>query len=135
FQQEMIRRYTFFNFAAKYFGQHGTTLPKNWAPDNALMNDFHEFLMKSGVEFTEADFAEHNEWLKQQLRREMYITAFGMEDARRLAVETDPAVKNAVDAIPRARALRDHARKLIVQRQQAMQQGRKSVEGERAQRR
>jgi carboxyl-terminal processing protease len=135
FQQEMLRKYTFFTFAARYFGQHGTDLPKNWAPDNALMNDFHEFLLKSGVEFTEADYAENHEWLKQQLRREMYITAFGMEDARRLAVETDPAVRNAVDAMPRARTLRDNAKKLIVQRQQAGQQNRKNGDGERAERR
>jgi carboxyl-terminal processing protease len=135
FQQEMIRKYTFFSFAAKYFGQHGTNLSKSWTPDVALMNEYHDYLLKSGVEFTEAEFAENHEWLKQQLRREMYITAFGMEDARRLAVENDPIVKNAIDGIPRAKTLRENAKKLIVQRQQATQQGRKSADGERAERR
>ena len=32
-----------------------------------------------------------HEWVKQQLRREMYLTAFGVEEARKLAVESDPA--------------------------------------------
>src|SRR5207244_5227580 len=37
FQTELLRKYAFFNFTAKYFGTHDTKLPKDWAPDNALM--------------------------------------------------------------------------------------------------
>jgi carboxyl-terminal processing protease len=73
--------------------------PKGWAPDAALMNDFHQYLLKEGVQFTEGEYAENQQWVKEQLRREMYITAFGVEDARKLGIETDPIVLKAVDSL------------------------------------
>jgi carboxyl-terminal processing protease len=116
FQIEMFRKFAFFNFTAKYFGTHDTKLPKNWEPDTAVMNDFHKYLLDIGAKFTEGDFAENQQWLKEQLRREMYITAFGMEDARRLAVDTDPLVLRAIDSMPKARALQENAKKIVAQR-------------------
>ena len=123
FQSDLIRKFTFFNFTAKYFGTHGIKISKNWEPDQNLMNEFHQFLLRQELAFTEAEFAESNEWIKQQLKREMYITAFGAEDARRLEVETDPVVLKAIDSLPKAKALLDTARKLIVQRSAKPERG------------
>ena len=100
----------------KYFGTHDIKLPKDWAPDQNVMNDFHQYLLKEGVNFTEGEFAENNDWLKQQLRREMFITAFGVEEARKLAIETDPLVLHALDSFAKARALQENARKTIALR-------------------
>jgi carboxyl-terminal processing protease len=58
FQSELLRRYAFFSFTAKYFGSHDANLPKNWSPDINIENDFHEFLLKEQVPFTEADWTE-----------------------------------------------------------------------------
>ena len=118
FQVELLRKYSFFNFTAKYFGTHDTKLPKDWAPDNALMNDFHAFLLKDNAQFTEAEYAENNEWTKQQLRREMYITAFSVEDARKLGIEFDPVVLKGIESLSKAKSLQDTAKKMIVQRVQ-----------------
>lgn len=118
FQTELLRKYAFFSFSAKYFGNHGVKLPRNWTPDDLVLNEFHQFLLKEGARFTEAEFAENREWIKQELRREMYITAFGVEDARRLAVENDPMVLKAIESMPKAQALLETARRMIVQRQQ-----------------
>ena len=116
FQTELLRKFTFFNFTAKYFGGQEAKLPRNWDPDEGLLADYHKMLLNDGVQFTEAEFAEHRDWVKQQLKREMYLTAFGAEDARKLAVETDPMVLHAVDSLPKAGQLLDNAKKLIVQR-------------------
>ncbi len=118
FQTEVLRKFAFFSFTAKFFGGKEAKLPKGWEPDQAVMNDFHAFLLKEGVPFTEAEFAENHEWLKQQLRREMYITAFGVEESRKLGVETDPVVLKAVDSLDKAKSLQENARKMIVQRMQ-----------------
>lgn len=115
FQTELIRKFSFFTFTAKYFGANGIKITKSWDPDQALLNDFHKFILGQGVQFTEAEFAESNDWIKQQLKREMYITAFGAEDARRLEVEMDPIVTKAIESLPKAKALLDAAKKLIVQ--------------------
>jgi len=118
FQRKVWRKYAFFNFTAKYFGTHSTDLPKNWAPDQEVMNEFHHYLLDNGVEFTEAEWAENVDWLRRQLRREMYITAFGADDSRRLAIETDPLVLKAIQSLPKAKALLEKANRIIAQRNQ-----------------
>ncbi len=116
FQRELIRKYAFFNFAAKYFGSHEAKLAKTWEPDAALLNEFHQEILKSGLEFTEAEFAEVHDWIRQQIKREFYITAFSVEEARRLAVETDPVVLKAIESMAKAKALLEDAKKLMVRR-------------------
>ena len=110
------RKYAFFNFASHYFGTHDSKLPKGWEPDTAIVEDFHQYLLDQKIPFTEADFAQHHDWIKQELRHEMYLSTFGMEDARRLAVETDPEVAKAVDAMPEASALLERAKRVIAER-------------------
>ncbi len=116
FQMDLIRRYVFFNFTAKYFGEREPKLPKGWEPNNELMDSFHRFLLDAGIKFTEAEFAEVQDWLKLQVKREFYITAFGVEQSRRLAVESDPMVLRAIESMPKAKELLDNAKKMIVQR-------------------
>jgi carboxyl-terminal processing protease len=116
FQIELIRKYAFFNFTKRHFGGREAKLPKGWSPDAAILNDFHAFVLKEGIEFTEAEFVQHTDWIKRLLKREMYTTAFSNEESRRVDVETDPMVEKAVESLPKARALMDSARKMIVQR-------------------
>ncbi len=117
FQVEVLRKYALFNFSAKFFGSRpDTKLPKGWEPDENTVNDFHQFLLKNNVEFTEADFTENHDWIKQQLKREMYITAFSFEESQRVKIEQDPAVQKAIEAMPKAKALVDNAKKMLVQR-------------------
>ena len=116
FQKQLLRKYAFFNFTARYFGTHTTDLPKDWAPDQAVMNDFHRYVLDEGVEFTEAEFAQDHDWVRRQLRREMYITAFGIDESRRLTIETDPEVLEAIESLPKARQLLANAKRIIAQR-------------------
>ncbi|HEV8037852.1 MAG TPA: S41 family peptidase [Bryobacteraceae bacterium] len=118
FQTGLFRhdRYIFFTYAAKWFGAHPAKLPKGWEPDNSILNDFHEYLSKQQVQFTEADFAENRAWMLQQLKREMYATAFSYEESQKVAAEADPMVLKAIDSMPEAKALFDKSKKLIVMR-------------------
>ncbi|MBM3752929.1 MAG: S41 family peptidase [Acidobacteria bacterium] len=116
FQSELIRRFVFFSYTAKYFGGKEAKLPQGWDPDAAVMNDFKAFLTKENVPFTEAEWTENLDWTKLRVKNEMYLTAFGQEEARKLAIETDPAVVKAIESVPKAKELLDSAKKLIVQR-------------------
>ena len=93
-----------------------TKLPKGWEPDNSVLNEFHEYLLKQQVPFTEADWTENRTWLLQQLKREMYATAFSYEESQKVAAEADPMVLKAIDGMPQAKALLDKSKKLIVMR-------------------
>ena len=81
-----------------------------------MVNEFHEYLLKQKAPFTEADWTDNHIWIQQQLKREMYATAFSYEDSQKVAIETDPEVLKAIDAMPEARALLDKSKKLIVER-------------------
>jgi carboxyl-terminal processing protease len=117
FQVRLLRRQAFFKFSAGFFGAKENKLPQGWEPDQQVLNDFHQFVLnKEKIEFTEAEWAENNEWIKQQVRREIYTVAFGTDEARKLAAETDPVVLKAVESMPKAKQLLENAKKLIVQR-------------------
>jgi carboxyl-terminal processing protease len=116
FQTDMLRKFAFFDFVAKYFSNHDTKLAKTWEPDVEFMNDFHKYLLDKKFEFTEAEFAENNSWMKRRLQSEAYVTAFSMEESRKFLVETDPMVLKAIDAMPKAKDLLENAKKMIVQR-------------------
>jgi carboxyl-terminal processing protease len=117
FQISVVRKYAIYNFAAKFFGSRkDARLPKGWDPDDKLVADFHDFLRSSGVEFTDAEFNENRGWVRKELKREFYITAFSVDESRKVAVEQDPEVIRAIDAMPKAKALVDNAKKLMVQR-------------------
>jgi hypothetical protein len=91
-------------------------MPKGWEPDENLVNEFHEYLLKNGFEFTEADFTANHQWVKEQMKREMYITAFSYEQSMKVNIEQDPEIARAIDSMPKAVSLLENAKKLLVQR-------------------
>jgi carboxyl-terminal processing protease len=116
FQTDVEQQSAFFDFTAKYFGTTSAKLPKNWAPDAAVDNEFHRFLLDSKIAFAEADYAQNRDWIRTRLKQVMYAYAFSIDDANQVAIETDPEVAKAADAMPKARALLDTAKKLLAQR-------------------
>ena len=115
-QTEILRKYGFFNFTKYYFSVHDIKLPKGWSPDTATLTEFHDWMLKNNYQFTEADFTQDTDWIKRMIKKEIYLTAFNLDESRRVEIETDPEVERAIDALPKARALLDTARKIIVQR-------------------
>jgi carboxyl-terminal processing protease len=117
FQAVVLRNYLAVNFVAHYFATHDRkTITKEWAPDQGVLNDFRQYLLKENVKFDEAEFTENLDWVRQQIRREVFISVFNIEDSRRMAVETDPMVLKAIESLPKAKELLETAKKMIVQR-------------------
>jgi len=105
FEVSVARKNGFFGFSAKYFSDHDTKLQKGWIPDEAVLESFHDYLLRQGVKFSEADWAKDHAWVRDQLRAEMYVTAFSYEDSQRVGMEQDPEVQKAIDAMPKAASL------------------------------
>ena len=117
FQIEVLRKAGLAGFSASYFGpKDDAHMLKGWEPDETIVNQFHEYLMKNAFEFTEADFTANHQWVKEQLKREMYITAFSFEQSERVTIQQDPEIAQAVEALPKAVSLLENAKKLLVQR-------------------
>jgi len=126
-----LYRNDLFAFARTYFGSHTTALPKGWMPDEAVIDDLHEFLLKQGAKFTEADFTKDHDWIRRYLAREMYINAFGEDASDRVFARTDPEVALAIDNLPKASALVENARKVIVQRMTGQESSQRPVAAQR----
>ena len=117
FQIEVLRKAGFFTFSAHYFGPKADPrMPKGWEPDETVINEFHQYLLDNKFEFTEADFTANHQWVKEQLKREMYVTAFSYEQSRVVNIQQDPEIAQAVESMPKAAALLENARKMLVQR-------------------
>lgn len=115
FQIELARKGAFRDYIPKYFSGRDAKLAKDWEVDEAMMADFHAFILKKGIQFSEAEFAEDKDWIKVQLKREALITAVGLDESTRYALETDPMVLKAMESLPKAQALLDNQKKQMVQ--------------------
>ncbi len=117
FQSRLIRNYAFLNFTAQFFATRDRgEVSKEWVPTEEVLAEFRNYLRQQKIEYAEADFTANLDWIKQQLRREVFISAFSIEDSRRMSVETDPIVEAAIEALPQAKELLENAKKMIVQR-------------------
>jgi carboxyl-terminal processing protease len=114
--QVALRRSGLFDFTRSYFGAHPASLAKGWMPDEALLAELKNYLKSHGTVFTESDFAKHHDWIKRYLAQEMYTTAFNVDESDAMFARTDPEVETAVEMMPKASALLETAKKIIVQR-------------------
>jgi carboxyl-terminal processing protease len=114
--QAALYRDALFNFARVYFARHGVSLSKGWMPDAATLAELQTYLREQHVEFTEAGISAQRDWIRRHLARELYLTAFGMDESSRVFAEHDPEVEQAVASMAKAAALVESARKVIVQR-------------------
>ena len=118
FEMGILRKNGFFYFSAHYFAGNSAKLPAGWVPAEAILDEFHQYLMKEGLKFTEADWTRDHDWIRKQLRQQMYVTAFSFEDSEKVAVEQDPEVEKAIDSMPQASELLSRS-KLKFEKQRA----------------
>jgi carboxyl-terminal processing protease len=116
FETQLLTKFAFFNFSTRYFCTHDARLPANWIPDRSTLTAFHDFLGKENFRFSAEEFDQNSAWIKLNLRQELYASAFGADEARRIAVQGDPMVEKAVESMPKATALLESAQRVIVQR-------------------
>jgi carboxyl-terminal processing protease len=114
FQIELLRRFTFADFTAEWFGPKEAKLPRGWQPDEAVMKEFRAWLQKKNVPVADVDWTANLDWTRKTLTREFYMTAFDIDAARQYGVETDPMVIQATGLMQKAKDLADSAKKNIV---------------------
>jgi len=91
-------------------------ITKDFEVNDDLMLAFRQFLSNKNVRFTEAEFAENQDWIKRKIKQEVFMSTFGQQEGFKVLLEADPQIQAAVDAVPKARALYQNAKKIIAQR-------------------
>ena len=117
FQDTILVHYAFFNFAQDYLQHHHVT--KTFQVTDQVLQDFRNFLSRQNVPYSEADMARNLDWVKWNLRSEMFTDAFGMEAGLQVHAEADPEVVQALQLLPQAKQLAQNARRIIAERKTA----------------
>jgi carboxyl-terminal processing protease len=117
FQDALLQHYAFFNFAKHFVLGHKIT--HDFEVDDAVLQDFRKFLDAEKTPYTEAELLENNDWVRSNIKSELFIDAFGQEEGLKVRASTDPEVIRALDLLPQARALADNAKKVIAERNAA----------------
>ncbi|HTP89730.1 MAG TPA: S41 family peptidase, partial [Bryobacteraceae bacterium] len=124
--QAELFRFGLFDFTRWYFGSHPTNLSKGWMPDSEVLSQLEDYMQrraveKGGASFSAADFVKDRDWIRRYLAKEMYTTAFNVDESDAMFARTDPEVAKAVDDMSKASALLESAKKIVVQRMKAQQ--------------
>ena len=117
FQDTLLEKYAFFNFAKHYVINHKVS--KQFEVDDAVMQEFRKYLDDQKITFTEADLADNNDWIRTSIKAELFINEFGQQEGMRVHADGDPEVQKALDLLPQAKQLADNAKKIIAQRNNA----------------
>ena len=116
FQRRLMAPGTFFHFGSRYFGAPRPHLAEGWVPDDETLGRFADYLRSQQIAFTDAEFAANRDWMRDQIRYELYFRAFDRKTADRAAFHGDPEVQRAVESMPKAQALLQQAERVMARR-------------------
>ena len=114
--QSQLYRNGLFSFTRSYFATHSSKVAAGWMPDDQVLNELHEYLLKNNYKFKEVEWGMNQDWIKRYLTKEMYVWAFNKDESDRAFAQLDPEVEQAVEALPKAATLAENARKIVGQR-------------------
>jgi carboxyl-terminal processing protease len=120
FEDSLLLKYAFFNFARHYL--QARHVDKNFEITEDVLQDFRKFLDSQKIPYSEAELHEGQDWIKSNIKAEIFIAEFGQEAGLRVRAENDPQVLAAMNQLPKAKELAENAKKVIAQRMAASQQ-------------
>jgi carboxyl-terminal processing protease len=113
FQDTLLQHYAFFNFAKRYVVDHQPT--KDFDVDDEVLQEFRKSLDEANIPYTQADLIDNSDWLKSNIKAEIFVDAFGQDEGMKVRAESDPEVIKALELLPQAKALADNAKKIIAE--------------------
>jgi carboxyl-terminal processing protease len=108
FQDSLFIHYAFFNFSTHYLANH--TITKDFQVDDAVLQQFKVFLKENQIDYTNADIAGVSDWIKSNIKRELFISQFGQLEGLKVTAESDPQISKAITFLPEAQTLEDHSK-------------------------
>ncbi len=114
FQQLLVDHYVFFDFAKRYMANR--TIDKSFQVDNAVMQQFKAFLTSQQLPYTDKDIQGVSDWVKTNIKAEIFTTQFGQEAGLEVRAAWDPMINKALTYLPQAQALENAAKRADSQR-------------------
>jgi carboxyl-terminal processing protease len=122
FQELLLRHEVFFAYQGgvggftTYFLGSKPEISKDFVASDNVMKSFRAYLDKEKVPYIEDDIAQNLGWIKREIRKEVFISMFGLTEGYKVDLEEDVQLQKAIESLPQARALYENARKIIAQR-------------------
>lgn len=104
------------DFTRFYLGQK-PEIQKDFQADDAVLKQFRAYLTKEKISFTEADIQANLAWIQSRIQREVFTSAFGVNEGNKVELRSDPEIQKAIDLMPQAKALYQNARKILADRE------------------
>jgi carboxyl-terminal processing protease len=105
FQGSMVQHYAFFDFSKHYLATH--TVTRDFVVDDAILKQFKDFLKANQVDYTEADMNANMDWVKSNIKAELFTSQFGQLEGLKVRAQADPEISKAATFLPEAMALED----------------------------
>jgi carboxyl-terminal processing protease len=74
-----------------------------------VMTDFRQFLSDQQIPFGETEMNEVMDWVKANIKAELFTSVYGQQEGLRVRAEWDPMIHKALDLLPQAGQLEQHA--------------------------
>jgi carboxyl-terminal processing protease len=117
FQDTLLQHYAFFNYAKRYVVNHHPT--RSFEVDDAVMQEFRKSLDEANIAYTQADLVDNTDWIKSNIKAEIFVDAFGQDEGLKVRAESDPEVVKGLDLLPQAKALADNAKRIVAEHNSA----------------
>jgi carboxyl-terminal processing protease len=106
FEDVLLQHYAFFNFTKHYLATH--TVSKDMVVDDAMMQQFRDFLKSEKVDYTDQELADNLDWVKSSIKAELLTSAYGQTLGLEARADWDPQIAKALTFMPEAQALENH---------------------------
>jgi carboxyl-terminal processing protease len=110
FQGSLYQHLIFVNggvggFTKHYLATH--TISRDFVVDDAVLQQFKDFLKTNTVDYTEGDISNNADWIKSTLKAELFTSQFGQLEGLKVHAQADPEINKALTFLPEALALED----------------------------
>ena len=83
---------------------------KEFVVDDAVMQDFKNFLKAQDIDYTDADLNGVSDWVKASIKSELFKSQFGQIEGSKVTAEWDPQITKAITFLPEAQTLADRTK-------------------------
>ncbi len=106
------------DFTRYFMGTH-PTITRDFSVDDAVWQQFLNFLGRDNIKYTPDEIRDNEAWIKERIKREAFTYTFGLPAGYKVSVDHDPQIEKAAELIPQAKALYDNSKKIVAERQAA----------------
>ena len=115
-QTNLLSKYAFYTYVRDFLVKNPAVDEKTFQVSDAMMNDFRQHTAKRGIELSDKDFQDNRDFIRRQIKYEIFYDKFGVGDASRVLLEGDPQLTKALDLLPEAKDLASRARRQIAEK-------------------